>query len=950
MKEVFTTKGKNISFEENSFIGEGGEALIYKLNNNTVLKMYKPPEKVLEDEEAESYQQDHIKKRQEKLLNFPKNLPKHVISPDEIVKDKNDQIVGYTMEYIENAEELRELKKRKKPDEIDKNIIPDIFRDLHYTLTDLHDHDVVIGDFNSSNVLVKDNKSYLIDADSYQFGVYSSKLYTEEYIDPLVINSKSDDIEKDYYLDYDRTSDWYAYTLMLFENIFDAHPYLDGADKGSLSPKDRYEKGISILNSDINIKKIGTEFKNINDDLLDYFIKIFEKKERYVFPSMLLDFSWTKCLLCGAEHARDSCPNHLVKTKKPASKSKIKQEYIFSKDKSTVVATAYQNNQLKFIYHHDNKYKREDGSVLFDAALNNKLKFQINGRNTILFDGENHVQFDPQGEVELRSDFSSMSSNSKAAFKITKQRLHRSDFMNTVQGIEIASSEPEVWVGEKFGIICSKNDEKLKLDYVFSTSDIKSNSNIDEVLVEGEIGEVTCSFGEDNVSLFAKIKKDNEFYNYCIVIDRSGKIKKTIRAKDRENTWLGSIENKLVQENSIISIKDNTIDKFDFEDDQNKYIDVDNMDNIRSIVSGGGGIYAATAKDIQFLKIEDHTYERYIKIKNENKKTLDKKMVTIIVGNLINAIAERKNVDSDPKLNNKCIAKIGIALARLDVVSAYQIVKYLNSQNSYEYSFEILKELVRKDPFIAKDELHTLATNLSIESMVSPAILSARLAEFDIPAAIATSQKLKDKGYAEQSLLIDVALQPTNRPLLEYAKKKFIARNDEIGDTFLKEMAIVTVKNNPVFSEKLIEYFSSRRKKGDYSAMEEILSELSPYNSEFFDRQFKAFESTNDNNKVYYVKLAMKIAPYRPELALKAITSLRKDPKFRSYAYLIEISLKKNVLNENSHPFSDWLDLSLDFDSMKFNKALGNIKNGNENSSLYASWIARALIWSQKED
>ncbi|MBF2078053.1 MAG: hypothetical protein IGR76_05910 [Synechococcales cyanobacterium T60_A2020_003] len=217
------------------------------------------------------------------------------------------------MPLLERADALLRYGERSfRQAGISNQTVVQIFQDLHDTVSKLHLQQVVIGDFNDLNVLVKGSEAYLIDADSFQFASFHCTVFTARFVDPLLCDPTANQpIRLQSPTLY---SDWYAFTVMLMQSLLFVDPY-----GGVYKPKDPTQKvphgvrslhRITVFHPEVHYPKPATPYTVLPDDLLHYFQKVFIHDRREIFPRSLLDnLRWTQCLVCGKEHARNHCPN-----------------------------------------------------------------------------------------------------------------------------------------------------------------------------------------------------------------------------------------------------------------------------------------------------------------------------------------------------------------------------------------------------------------------------------------------------------------------------------------------------------------------------------------------------------------------------------------------------------------------------------------------------------------
>jgi DNA-binding helix-hairpin-helix protein with protein kinase domain len=182
--------GKRLRLKPQQAIGKGGEADVFTIGHDRVLKLFKPPSHP--DYAGQPYEQQQAEARlaehQTKLPAFPRHVPSRVVPPEVLVTDRGGRtILGYTMRFLHGAMLLMRYAERSfRQAGVSHATVVALFRDLHQTLCALHRADVVVGDFNDLNVLVTGTEAYLIDADSFQFGPFLCHVFTARFVDPLL--------------------------------------------------------------------------------------------------------------------------------------------------------------------------------------------------------------------------------------------------------------------------------------------------------------------------------------------------------------------------------------------------------------------------------------------------------------------------------------------------------------------------------------------------------------------------------------------------------------------------------------------------------------------------------------------------------------------------------------------------------------------------------------------
>ena len=266
MTKNVVCNGKTIALKDKDYVTAGGEGIIYK-QNNLIYKLY----------------HKSISSQQEKKLKYLSILNKaNIVSPKDILYDANNNPVGYTMPFVDDASTLALLfaSSFKKRNNITEKNIADIFFDMRSTVQYIHDNNIEIVDFNELNVLISNSgfsKSYFLDVDSYQ-----TKDFPATAIMPSIRDYTSSI--------FDENTDWYSFAVLMFELYTGIHPYMGVHPKYNFKNnircdniEERCKNKISVYNKDVKYPafvKLNSIPKNIDD----WFISVFEKGDRYAPP------------------------------------------------------------------------------------------------------------------------------------------------------------------------------------------------------------------------------------------------------------------------------------------------------------------------------------------------------------------------------------------------------------------------------------------------------------------------------------------------------------------------------------------------------------------------------------------------------------------------------------------------------------------------------------------
>jgi H/ACA ribonucleoprotein complex subunit 3 len=561
--------GQRLRVKPAQAIGKGGEADVFDIGQGRALKLFKSPnhpdyQGLPQEQQAAG---DRLNLHQQKLRQFPANLPQRVIAPEALATDKTGQrILGYRMPLLQGAEVLLKYGDRAfRQGSISQQTVVRIFQDLHDTLSKLHFAGVVIGDFNDLNVLVRGTEAYIIDADSFQFGTFPCQVFTARFVDPLLCNPQANQpiLQQSHHFN----SDWYAFAVMVMQGLLFVDPY-----GGVYKPKDvsqqvpqmaRSLHRITIFHPEVRYPKPAIPYRVLPDELLHYFHQVFERDVRGEFPRSLLDnLHWTTCTTCGTEHGRSTCPNCTqalispVATQVITAEQKITATRVFHTDGVILFATVEQG-QLRWLYRDRDQFRREDGSVVIRGEASPQLRWRIQGRNTILGYQGQLVTFHPdQPPQRIAVD----TVNNQAAFDVNASHLYwihngqllsnqnSSQLLITDYQLPITHSpignvlvrQTQFWIGSHFGFGFYRAGD-LRVAFVFDAEKPGINDRVRLPLLQGQLIHTTCTFSTDVCWILFTLQQQGQIHYQCVVICSTGEVLAMAEAVAGEEHWLAKL-------------------------------------------------------------------------------------------------------------------------------------------------------------------------------------------------------------------------------------------------------------------------------------------------------------------------------------------------------------------------------------------------------------------------
>lgn len=609
--------GKKIRLKPSQAIGKGGEADIYDLGQGQALKLFKQPDHP--DYKLSVEQQQAAKERlaehQSKLRLFPRSLPSRVIRPQEFVTDAaGHKIFGYTMQRVQDATVLMKYSDRNfRQSGISHQTVVEIFRDLHTTVSRIHKTGTLIGDFNDLNILVKDTEAYLIDADSFQFSTFPCRVFTARFVDPLLCDPQA--TKPVLFHPYTLFSDWYAFTTILMQCLLFVNPYggiYRPQDPANRIPHDaRPLHRITVFHPEVQYPKPALSYKVLPDELLHYFCQVFEQDKRGEFPRQLLEhLQWTKCLTCGKEHARNHCPDcrpgqFPVQTLTQIVRGTVTATRIFFTE-GIILFTTLQGEKLRWIYHENGEFKREDTSTILSGSLDPQLKFRIQGKSTLLGKQSQVITLTP-GQNPGRLAAETFDANRFSRYWIASGQLLRDGVLGPEYIGDVLAGQTQFWIGESFGFgfYVAGN---LNVAFVF---DVHRKGICDWVKlppISGQCIDSTCTFSQQYAWFLWATEEQGKTFNQCAVIQPNGEVVATRKTEANDGSWLGTIHGKCAAENFLLAATDDGIVRVEVQQHQlvktKEFPDTESfVDSSCHLFATQEGLYSVKQQEIMFLKI-----------------------------------------------------------------------------------------------------------------------------------------------------------------------------------------------------------------------------------------------------------------------------------------------------------------------------------------------------------
>jgi len=616
--------GTRVKLDPKTAKGKGGEADIFLISPTTALKLFKQSNHP--DYAGNPHEQNMATKRleihQKKLASLPKGLPTNIISPIDLVTDKNKQIIGYTMPFIDNAEPLFKYGEPTREGIISNNVVKKIFSMIHPSIIGAHDKGLTFGDFNDLNILVKNDEPFIIDIDSSQFGSFLCFMFTTKFVDPLLCDqkAKSPQLIKQ----YNPEADWYAFSVMLMQCLIFVDPY-----GGVYKPKDpknlipqpsRPLHRITIFNPEVKPPRPALPYQMLSDDLLQYFYQVFEKDIRGELPIKLIqNQEWKTCPVCKREFDRPFCPicqkftPALVK-ETTTVRGTVTCTRMFTTNGMILFAASFGGKLYWLSIDKNGEVFREQDTKVgwFGAISNYSQRFRIAQNKTFIGRGNQLSYADgfDQGKiiVDKFGNLPVFDVNEKHHYWITNGQLMKNGkFGNEFIG-EVLKDQTLFWVGPTFGFGFYRAGN-ISVAFVFDAERKGINDSVKLKIPNGQLIDSTCFFSSKQCWFFVSIQQSGNTVNYCYIITKEGEILNQCATTAGDGSWLSGIRGKCAAGDFLLAATDDGIVRVENTNGSIKvtkeFPDTEPfVDSGSHIFPGSDGIYVVKKQEISLLKIK----------------------------------------------------------------------------------------------------------------------------------------------------------------------------------------------------------------------------------------------------------------------------------------------------------------------------------------------------------
>jgi len=237
----------------------------------------------------------------------------------------------------------------------------------------------------------------------------------------------------------------------------------------------------------------------------------------------------------------------------------VRADFVFQ-TKGVLIFATVQGGELKYLYHENGKFFREDGSIALEGELDSSMRYRIQNKKTILAKSGRMVVLEngrPIENIPVDSfgNLPLIDANSKNWFWSSGGILYKNGLMGPEIVGNVLEGQTLFWVGDSFGFGFYRAGN-LTRAFVFDAEATGINDSVKITPVRGQLIDSTCVFTGSRAWFFTAEKIGSKVVNRVQVVKKNGEIEAMAEADSGDGSWLGRIRGKLPVGNFVLSSTD----------------------------------------------------------------------------------------------------------------------------------------------------------------------------------------------------------------------------------------------------------------------------------------------------------------------------------------------------------------------------------------------------------
>jgi hypothetical protein len=280
-----------------------------------------------------------------------------------------------------------------------------------------------------------------------------------------------------------------------------------------------------------------------------------------------------------------------------------------------ILQVVYQD-KLRWMYHENGQYKREDGSVVLSGELDPAVRYRIAGRQSVVAKGNAAVVFGSKGSGRIAvSTYAGtlplISGTSHGPCFVREGKLYRvgQHGLQYPEPIgDVLDNQTLFWTGEKLGFGFYRAGQ-LSRYFVFNPQANGINDGVRISTIPGQLFDSVCAISHNRIWFFISTREGGSEVNRAFCVDSKGAVLGQAEAPNGSDSWLGSIRGACAVNDFLLAPTDDGVVQVRSTDDGRLVVTKEFTDTSRFVDAGsqlfpsGNGLAVASGRQIWQLTI-----------------------------------------------------------------------------------------------------------------------------------------------------------------------------------------------------------------------------------------------------------------------------------------------------------------------------------------------------------
>ena len=265
-----------------------------------------------------------------------------------------------------------------------------------------------------------------------------------------------------------------------------------------------------------------------------------------------------------------------------------------------------QADKLRWLYHEQGEFKRENSEVVLSGNLVPQLQFGIQGDSTLIGKQGQLITLTPNQSAN-RLAIETFAANQVSRYWTYSGQLLRDGQLGSEYIGDVLTGQTRFWVGDRFGFGFYRAGN-LNVAFVFDANKRGLNDTVKIPAYSGQLIDATCTFSNDRCWFIWATQEQGRTIHRCAIISPNGTVEATAEAEPGDNSWLATLHGKCAAANFLLAATDEGITRVEPNNGRivktKEFPDTEPfVDASSQLFASQSGLYVVNRQQIYLLRI-----------------------------------------------------------------------------------------------------------------------------------------------------------------------------------------------------------------------------------------------------------------------------------------------------------------------------------------------------------